>query len=132
MAFATVQDLSSRWRPLSPEETIRAEVLLEDASLLIEAEYKRANIEIDLNDEFSSSARKIVCCSIVKRVLASTIDGDYKQMSRTAGSFNEQFTFANPSGDMYLTAREYRMLGIPQTNSGIYQLEPKLSDDNEG
>lgn len=131
MAFATIDDLSKRWPSLSPSDHERAETLLEDASLLIEAEYRRAKMDIDPDDEFSVSARKIVCCSIVKRVMASGVDGDYTQMSQTAGSFTEQYTFANPSGDMYLTAREYRMLGIPQTNSGICQISPKLRDDHE-
>lgn len=131
MAYATVEDLATRWKPLSPGEAARAEILLEDASLFIEAEYKRVNRTID-DDEFSAGARRIVCCSIVKRVMASTVDGDYSQMSRTAGSFNEQYTFANPSGDMYMTAREYRILGIPQVASGICQVRPKLRDDDEG
>lgn len=132
MAFATVDDLSKRWPSLSPGDHDRATTLLEDASLLIEAEYRRAGIVIDPEDEFSVSARKIVCCSIVKRVMASSVDGDYTQMSQTAGSFTEQFTFANPSGDMYLTAREYKMLGIPQNNTKICQINLKLSDANEG
>lgn len=129
MAFATVDDLSKRWPSLSPSDYERAETLLEDASLLIEAEYRRAKVDIDEEDEFAVSARRIVCCSIVKRVMASGVDGDYTQMSQTAGSFTEQYTFANPSGDMYLTAREYKMLGIPQSSSAICQIAPKLSGD---
>lgn len=132
MVFATVEELSKRWPSLSPSDHDQAEVLLEDASLLIEAEYRRAGIEIDPDDEFGVSARKIVCCSIVKRVMASGVDGDYTQMSQTAGSFTQQYTFANPSGDMYITAREYKMLGLPPKNTGICQIAPKVRDRNEG
>lgn len=133
MAYATVDDLSKRWRPIKPDEVERATTLLEDASMLIDSEMAYAGKAINPEDEYQLSVARIVCCSIVKRVLASSFDGDYTQISKTAGSFSEQFTFANPSGDMYLTAREYRMLGIPQHQSNITQLPPKLKGDcNEG
>lgn len=121
MAFATVSDLELRWHiPEGLSE--RAEALLEDAAVLIESEMRAAHIRVNKKDKFQESALKIVSCSVVKRVLASSQDGDYSQISRTAGSFNEQFTFSNPSGDMYLTAREKSMLGITQGRSRIAQI----------
>lgn len=139
MAFATVDDLASRWRVLSPSEIDRATALLDDAAIYLQAEFRRCNKEIDPEDEFLASALKIVSCSMVKRVLASSgttalgIDGDFTQLSKTAGSFTEQYTFANPSGDMYITAREYRLLGIPQNSTRITQIGPAIQEvDNEG
>lgn len=121
MAFATVSDLELRWHiPEGCSE--RAQALLEDAAVLIESEMRAAHVRINKKDGFQASALKIVSCSVVKRVLASSQEGDYSQMSRTAGSFNEQFTFSNPSGDMYLTAREKSMLGISQGRSRIAQV----------
>lgn len=139
MAFATPDDLSSRWRQLSPSETDRAEALLDDAAIYLEAEFRRCDKTIDPEDEFLLSALKIVSCSMVKRVLASSgttalgIDGDFTQLSKTAGSFTEQYTFANPSGDMYITAREYKLLGIPQNTRKIGQVGRQVTAvDNEG
>lgn len=132
MAFATIDDLASRWRALQPNEQHRAASLLDDAAVLITAEFKRAGKSIDNDDEFLMSALKIVSCSMVKRVLASSgssvsgVDGDFTQISKTAGSFNEQFTFANPSGDMYMTDREYKMIGLSKNISKIGFLEPAI------
>lgn len=139
MAYATPDDLAVRWRPLNPSEIDRASALLDDAAMYLEAEYRRCDKEIDQDDLIQMSALKIVSCSMVKRVLASSglsidgADGDFTQLSKTAGSFTEQYTFANPSGDMYITAREYRLLGIPQNVTKICQVGPLLSEvDNEG
>lgn len=139
MAFATPEDLASRWRALSPSETERAEALLDDAAIYLQAEFVRCSKEIDPEDEFLASALKIVSCSMVKRVMASSgttalgIDGDFTQLSKTAGSFTEQYTFANPSGDMYITAREYKLLGIPQNSTKIAQIGLVMQAvDNEG
>ena len=110
--FATVEDLEKRWRRLDESEVERASVLLEDATGLISREFELAGKEINPEDEIQKGNLRVVCCSVVKRVMASGVCGDFTQMSMTAGSFNEQYTFANPSGDMYLTSNERRVLGI--------------------
>lgn len=133
LAFATIEDLSKRWRPLQPSEEERAKTLLQDAAVFLQAEFKRAGVKIDPEDKLQASALKMVSCSIVRRIMASNLDGNYSQVSRTAGSFNEQYTIANPSGDMYLTAREYAVLGISNGGSKIGQIGPKLAgDDDDG
>lgn len=125
MAYATLDDLQKRWRTLNPSESERATMLLDDAAVLIQAEFRRNQKEIDPEDEMLSSALKIVSCSMVKRMMSTpaAVDG-VSQMGETAGPFNQQFTFANPSGDMYLTTREYGMLGITQRRSDIAQIGP--------
>ena len=113
-AFAGPSDLEARWRPLSASERARAEVLLSDASGILTAELSEAGREIDPDDDALASNLRSVCCSMVKRVMAGGDGGDYTQASVTAGSFSQQYTFANPAGDMYLTAQERRLLGIPK------------------
>lgn len=112
--FATVEDLERRWRSLDEYEVERAAAYLEDATLLISAEFRNARREIDDEDEIQAGSLRVVCCSVVKRAMMASTDGDYTQMSMTAGSFNQQWTYANPHGDMYLTANERRILGIPK------------------
>ena len=77
MAYATLDDLQKRWRPLNPSESERAIMLLDDAAVLIQAEFKRDEKEIDVDDELLSSALKIVSCSIVKRMMSTpaSVDG---------------------------------------------------------
>ena len=42
----------------------------------------------------------------------------------TAGPYTQSWTFANPSGDMYLTKMEKRLLGI--TSGYIGSIRPKV------
>lgn len=124
-AFASVDDLQARYRTLDADEQARATALLADASFILRAEFARAGKTYDETDEVMANNVSMVCCAMVKRVLANGIAGDYTQYSQTAGSFNEQYTFANPQGDMYLTAAERRILGLPKRRFCMAALMPK-------
>ena len=109
MAYATVDDLEAIWRALSETERERAAALLDYAAAILDAALARCGLTSDGREK----GLRYVSCQMVRRAMASGTDaGDYASLSRTAGSFNEQVTFANPSGDMYLTSNERRLLGV--------------------
>lgn len=108
MAYATVDDLQLRWRDLSEQERERAAALLDDAAVLLDGELAA----FDLQPDGLLKQLKAVSCSMVLRVMMSGDYAGYSSVSRTAGSFNEQVSLANPSADMYLTSAERRRLGI--------------------
>lgn len=120
VAFATVDDLEARWRPLSSAEQERAEVLLDDAAV-----YLSALVTVDDSDQEQADVLKVVSCSMVQRVMSSDVDTfGVSQASMTAGSYTQSMTFANPSGDFYLTAMEKRLLGIASSKLGT--IRPKV------
>lgn len=104
--WATVSDLEARWRGLSEAEGKRAEILIQDATSLIKDEC--------LNWEASSAeTRRRVVCAVVQRAMAApqgTEEGftGIASAMTTAGPYSQQFTFKNPSGDLYLTKAEKR------------------------
>lgn len=125
MAFADVSDLESRWRDLSAGEEARAAVLLDDASAMLET-----LVEVDASDEQQAAMLKIVCCNMVQRAMASTENDLFgvSQQSMAAVGFSQSYSYANPSGDMYLTKYEKRLLGI---NVGyITSIPPKIGGGN--
>jgi len=66
-------------------------------------------------DETCDAVMDTVIYAMVQRSMASTADdamAGVRQRTQTAGSYSENFTFANPSGDLYLTAMEKQALGI--------------------
>lgn len=110
MAYATVADLESRWRTLSSDEKTRAAVLIDDAAVRLDA--MCAPSEPITGQE--AAARKIVSCEMVKRAMATPggIDNiGVTQFSETTGPFTDQRTFANPTGDLYLTKADKALLG---------------------
>lgn len=126
--FATLDELETRYRVLDADESKRAVALLDDASFVLRREFELAGVEINAADEIQAHNLSAVCCSMVKRVLANGVAGDYKQYSQTAGSFNEQYTFANPQGDIYLTSQERRLLGIKKRRTRVAFLRPRKDE----
>lgn len=122
--FATVSDLEARWRPLTPEETTRAETLLGDASALIRDLAKTVDQRI-VDEELDPATPRAIACAVVKRVMQSPADFDgVTQAQRTAGPFQQGVTFANPSGDLYLTKLERRRLGAGGQRAFMVDLIP--------
>lgn len=126
MAFADVSDLESRWRELSTEEEARANVLLGDASAMLSA-----LVTVDNSDYEQSELLKMVCCDMVIRAMSATASDAFgvSQTSMTAGPYTQSFSYSNPSGDMYLTKLEKRLLGI--TTSYIGSIRPMMAGDHD-
>lgn len=126
--YATIEDLESRWRTLDADEKRRAEVKIADASALIASEFANAGIDMPVINELTEANLKAVTCEMVKRSMASPIDqAPVSANSVTAGPFSESFTFANPSGDMYMTSGEKRRLGLKRQRVG--SIAPNIGRD---
>lgn len=108
MSYASVDDLEARFRPLTDDEKNKAEVLLGDASELINNAFEMQGREI----RCSAEILKIVTCAMVKRALASKNDADFSNVSTTVGVFSESYTYANPDGSLYLKRSELKQLGL--------------------
>lgn len=127
MAYATVADLEARWRTLTTEERSRAEVLLEDAAVRLDATCPPS----EPPTEQELAARKIVSCEMVKRAMSSPggVDGvGVTSIQQGAGPYQETRQFSNPTGDLYLTKADKGLLRcgrqvaftIPMTNDSAY------------
>ena len=118
-AYATLEDLQSRWRQLSADEQQRATTLLSDAAVKIALACKQSGIAIDAADELQSEALKSINCEMVKRAMMSPIDmPPVSSFAQTAGSYSESQTYVNPTGDLYMTLGEKKMLGIGTQKMG--------------
>jgi hypothetical protein len=127
MAYADVSDLEARWRELTEDEQERAAVFLDDASAML-----AASATVDESDEQQAALLKIVVCNMVQRSM-STSSGDaygVSQQSITAVGFTQQYTYSNPTGDLYITKAEKRMLGISGTGKGRTLMYGMVGDEN--
>jgi hypothetical protein len=122
--FATVSDLESRWRPLSAAEAQRATVLLGDASAVIRAECPDAVTD---PDETMIEKVIMVCCAMARRALQASLADlgeGVASVQLTAGPFATAVSYANPSGDVYLTKRERRVLGCSAQRAYVIDTLP--------
>lgn len=126
MAYATVTDLEDRYGMLDSDEEQRASVLLDDAAVMLDA-----MLGTDEPDQSLLPALKLVSCAMVNRALAADSADAFgiSNASYTMGPFSQSATFANPSGDLYLTAGERRLLGIG--GSRIGSIRPVIGWDGD-
>lgn len=118
-AFATTEDLEARWRPLSTAEKATAAVLLGDASAMIRAECPDIDARLvavppATVPELDPTVPRMVVCAVVKRAMLASAASDgapVTAVQQTAGPFSQSLTMANPTGDLYLTRAEKRVLG---------------------
>lgn len=103
--WATVEDLEARWRGLTESEAVRAETLIVDAMSLIKDECPHW-------DSSTPETRRRVVCAVVQRAMGTPTGEDsmsgVASTMVSAGPYSQQFTFKNPSGDLYLTKAEKR------------------------
>lgn len=126
MAYADVSDLESRWRDLSADEEAKAAVLLDDASAMLDS-----LVDVNQDDEQQAQMLKIVCCNMVQRSMSATESDLYgvTQASMSAVGFSQSMSYSNPTGDMYLTRYEKRLLGI---NAGyITSIRPMMAGEHD-
>lgn len=115
-SYATVQDLSVYWRPITESEIARANDMLSLASSRLRLYADNSGIDLDAKaaaDEDYANALKWVVMEATKRALSTPIDtppvDSYQQ---SAGPYSENYKFTNPSGDLWFKKAELKTLGI--------------------
>ncbi|HNP58424.1 hypothetical protein [uncultured Gordonia sp.] len=106
-AYATAQDLRSRWPALADSAT--AEVLLEDAALWLRTWFPDLDARIASGAVDAGLAEMISCAMVKRAMLASEHEGQANQQSTAVmGPFTatSQVAYRNPEGNLYLTTQE--------------------------
>ena len=124
MAYATLEELEARRGVLTTDEREKAAALLDDAAVILDG-----LVTIDGSEE-QETLLMIVSCNMVSRALSTTPDAyGVSSLSTTAGVYSESLQYANPSGDMYLTKLEKRLLGVTTSYIGYIQPIIGVHDD---
>lgn len=119
MAYATVEDVEGRWHSLTSDEQERCALMLSDAAVAIDM--------LTTVGESKLEAAKIVSCNMVIRAMAASDSQNdafgATSVTTTAGPYSQSVSFANPSGDLYFTKLDKKMLGI---RGGGRMLRPSI------
>lgn len=110
MAFATFDDV----RALSPDLITEDRQEQVDALLEVAASMLSTFVVVDETDEQQAANLKTVSCNMVARAMVASASSTFgvEELSATMGPFAQTAKFANPSGDMFVTKMERRLLGI--------------------
>lgn len=124
MAYALVTDLESRWRTLSATEKTRAGVLLGDAAVRLDAECAPS---VPITDD-EKATRKIVSCEMVKRAMANPAGVGINSVQQGAGPYQETVQYTNPTGDLYLTKADRKLLGCGRQVAFTVSMIPEVTE----
>ena len=127
-AFATVEDITALWRPLSTAEITKATALLPLISDALRQYGDGVGVDLDAKaegDETYASVLKMTTVDIVSRVLRSSTEGDLMtQESQTALGYSWQGTYAIPGGGIggAIMYNDLKRLGLLVQTAGVISL----------
>lgn len=124
--FAGVSDYAARYG--EPEDSGRIGALLADASAMLRSAFRRRAGEAyceGISDDFDENVGA-VCCAMVFRATRAGDMAGASQMSQAAGDYSASVTFANPTGDLYMTAQDLQRLGLG--GCGVWTISPQIGD----
>lgn len=125
------KDRYYRYEEVSDATKNDIETLINDCSMKlrgygISLEKPRNSMEVE---EWKELIKTVVCSSVNRAYLTSQSSTGASQMTQSAGVYSETFTFANPSGDIYFTREEKKLLGISRMK--FYSIKPKIGEKHD-
>lgn len=124
VAFATVEDISTLWRPLTADEQTRAGALLPLISDALRNEAVKVGKNLDemiQDDETYANVVKLVTVDVTVRVLRQNTSGDaVTQETQAAGGYSWSGTYAVPGGGIAnaILYNDLKRLGLQRQQYG--------------
>lgn len=133
-AFATVDDLTRLWRPMTSEEQTRAEALLEVISASLRVEADKVGKDLDAmvaeDDNLAAVAMSVTVDVAARTLMTSTNQEPMTQLSQTAGPYSTSGTFLVPGGGLFIKRSELARLGLRRQKCGVMEIYGRYSGNN--
>ena len=133
--FATIEDISVLWRPLTQSEKERAEALLPivSDSLRMEAIKVGKNLDqmIDENPVLVNVAKSVTVDVVARTLMTSTNQEPVTQYSQSALGYSVSGTYLVPGGGLFIKKSELSRLGLRRQRIGVIDLyDDQRNTDN--
>ena len=133
-AFATVDDLTRLWRPMTSEEQTRAEALLDVISASLRVEADKVGKDLDAmvaeDDNLAAVAMSVTVDVAARTLMTSTNQEPMTQLSQTAGPYSTSGTFLVPGGGLFIKRSELARLGLRRQKCGVMEIYGSYSGNN--
>ena len=129
MDYATLDDLTLLWRPMTEAEQVRAAALLPIICASLRNEAAKVGKDLDAmvaaRTDLAAVA-KSVTVDVVARTLMTATDGEpMTQMTQSAGGYSASGTFLVPGGGLFIKKSELARLGLRRQRFGEIELYGK-------
>lgn len=132
--FATIDDITILWRPLTPSEKERAEALLPivSDSLRMEAIKVGKNLDkmIEENPVLVNVAKSVTVDVVARTLMTSTNQEPVTQYSQSALGYSVSGTYLVPGGGLFIKKSELSRLGLRRQRIGVIDLYGNQGNDN--
>src|SRR5690625_5033710 len=132
--FATIDDLTNLWRPMSPEEKNRAEALLPIVSNRLRQEADNVGKDIDemiaKSDVYKDVVKSVTVDIVARTLMTSTTQEPMTQYSESALGYSVSGTFLTPGGGLFIKRDELKALGLRKQRYGVIEVYDDSSWNN--
>lgn len=124
--FATIDDVTELWRPVTDSERQRIEALLPVVSSSLRYEADKVGKDLDKMIEekpILADVVKSVTVDVVARTIMTSTDKEpMTQMSQSAGGYSMSGTFLVPGGGLFIKKSELARIGLRRQRIGAIEL----------
>ena len=129
--YATINDIEALWRPLTVEETTRANALLPVVSdaLRQEAINRGENLDtmISTGQVLDTVVKAVTVDVTVRCLLASTSGEPMTQESQSALGYSWSGTYLNAGGGIFIKNSELKRIGLKRQGVEVLEIYDTLS-----
>lgn len=122
MAYLSIDELMTLWRPLKQDEMERARALIDKVEANLKVEAKRANKNIDelaKDKDYLDLYKSIVCDVVARNLMTSTDQEPMVQSSESALGYSFSGTYLVPGGGLFIKKDELKRLGLRTQKYGV-------------
>ncbi|RGW15208.1 phage Gp19/Gp15/Gp42 family protein [Enterococcus asini] len=123
--FATIDDLESLWRPLKPDETTRAESLLEVVSDSLREEANKVGVDLDamvvFRPTYATVVKSVTVDVVARTLMTSTNQEPMTQYSQGALGYTVSGSYLVPGGGLFIKNAELSRLGLKRQRYGVIE-----------
>lgn len=124
--FATIEDIRTLWRALTPEEEERASALLQKVSSILRSEADKVGKDLDLmiqQKPYLADVATSVTVDVVARALATPTNQEpVSQFTESAMGYSYSGTYLVPGGGVFIKNAELARLGLKRQKMGVMKL----------
>ena len=121
--FATVDDLSALWRPMTPAERERAAALLPLVSDSLREEARKVGKDLDSEilerASFASVVKSVTVDVTARALMTPSNEAPMTQQSQSALGYSITGTFLVPGGGLFVKKSELARLGLRRQKIGV-------------
>ena len=120
--YATIEDITAIWRPMTPAEQARAQELIELVSASLRVEAKKVGKDLDLmiseDDDLGVVAKSVTVDVVARTLMTSTDSEPMTQMAESALGYSVSGTYLVPGGGLFIKKSELARLGLRRQRYG--------------